>query len=313
MAVVVRPAGGAEAWRRLLFDTIGRLEPDGVPDEVRAGDLGAVRIAELAQRDPGGARRAARHIKSTDAELYKVDVLVSGHGVVEQDGRQAALQAGDLTFVDLSRPARWAMAPSVRCLGVVFPPVMLPVRREEVARLTGVRIAGDEATGALASSFARQLVDHLDEGDAHRARLGTAVLDLLAVALAARLDAPEQLPPDSRRRALLLEIRAFIEQHLDDPDLTPRTVAEAHYVSIRYLHKVFETQETTVAEWIRHRRLERCRRDLLDPALRALPVNAIAARWGLLNAAPFSRAVRAADGAAPGEYRRLVTPAGSQR
>jgi AraC-like DNA-binding protein len=189
---------------------------------------------------------------------------------------------------------------------------MLPVRREEVARLTGVRIAGDEATGALASSFARQLVGHLDEGDAHRARLGTAVLDLLAVALASRLDGPEQLPPDSRRRGLLLEIRAFIEQNLDDPDLTPRTVAEAHYVSIRYLHKLFETQETTVAEWIRHRRLERCRRDLLDPALRAFPVNAIAARWGLLNAAHFSRAFRAAYGAAPGEYRRCVTPAGSR-
>jgi AraC-like DNA-binding protein len=303
MAVVMRPAGEAEAWRQVLFDTIGRLEPDGVPDEVRAGDLGAVRIAELAQRDAGGARRTARHISSTDADLYKVDVLVSGRGLIEQDRRQAALQTGDLAFVDLSRPARWAMAPSVRCLGVVFPPAMLPLPREQVARLTGVRIAGDEATGALASSLARQVVGHLDDGGAQRARLGTAVLDLLAVALASRLDRPEQLPPESRQRALLLQIRAFIEQNLGDPDLTPRTVAAAHYISLRYLHKVFETEETTVAEWIRCRRLERCRRDLLDPELRALPVNAVAARWGLLNAAHFSRAFRAAYGVTPGEYR----------
>jgi AraC-like DNA-binding protein len=241
-----------------------------VPDEVRAGDLGAVRIAELAQRAAGGARRTARHINSADAELYKVDVLVRGRGVIEQDGRQAALR-------------------------------------------TGVRIAGDEATGALASSFARQLVGQLDGGGAHRARLGTAVLDLLAVALATRLDGPEELPPDSRQRALLLQIRAFIEQNLGDPDLTPRTVAAAHYVSIRYLHKLFETQESTVAEWIRRRRLERCRRDLLDPALHALPVNAIAARWGLLNAAHFSRAFRAAYGTTPGEYRRLAVTGSAGR
>jgi AraC-like DNA-binding protein len=136
------------------------------------------------------------------------------------------------------------------------------------------------------------------------------VLDLLAVALAARLDRAEELPPESRQRALVLRIRAFIEENLGDPDLTPRTVAAAHYVSVRYLHKLFETEQTTVAEWIRHRRLERCRRDLLDPALRALPVNAIAARWGLLNAAHFSRAFRAAYGAAPIEYRRLTQPPG---
>jgi AraC-like DNA-binding protein len=85
-------------------------------------------------------------------------------------------------------------------------------------------------------------------------------------------------------------------------------------VSIRYLHKLFETQEATVAEWIRRRRLERCRRDLLDPALRALPVNAIAARWGLLNAAHFSRAFRAAAyGATPGEYRRLAVTGSAGR
>jgi hypothetical protein len=51
--------------------------------------------------------------------------------------------------------------------------------------------------------------------------------------------------------------------------------------------------------------LERCRRDLLDPSLGDVPVSAIAARWGLTNAAHFSRAFRAAYGASPVEYRRL--------
>jgi AraC-like DNA-binding protein len=81
----------------------------------------------------------------------------------------------------------------------------------------------------------------------------------------------------------------------------------AHHVSIRYLHRLFETQQTTVADWIRRRRLDRCRRDLVDPALRDLPVNAIAARWGLLNAAHFSRTFRAAYGVPPVEYRRQAS------
>jgi AraC-like DNA-binding protein len=42
--------------------------------------------------------------------------------------------------------------------------------------------------------------------------------------------------------------------------------AEGSWTARSRLHRLFETQETTAAEWIRHRRLDRCRRDLLDPA-----------------------------------------------
>jgi AraC-like DNA-binding protein len=46
--------------------------------------------------------------------------------------------------------------------------------------------------------------------------------------------------------------------------------------------------------------------DLLDPALAARPVSAIAARWGLVDPAHFSRLFRAAYGVPPLEYRRTM-------
>jgi AraC-like DNA-binding protein len=228
-------------------------------------------------------------------------VIARGRGVVEQDGRRARLGPGDLALMDLSRPARWSMS-SVECVALVFPPALLPLPAERVAASTAVRIPGDGA-GALPSWVARQLAGHLDRPDG--ARLGSAVLDLLAVALAERLEPRHEPPPETRERALLLNVRAFIEQRLDDPALSPSTIAAAHHVSVRYLHKLFETQQTTVAAWVRQRRLERCRRDLLDPALRAWSVSAIGARWGILNAGHFSRLFRAAYGVSPREYRRL--------
>ncbi|GAA0405196.1 hypothetical protein Acor_23140 [Acrocarpospora corrugata] len=48
-------------------------------------------------------------------------------------------------------------------------------------------------------------------------------------------------------------------------------------------HKIFQRLGLSVADWIRYRRLERCRRDLSDPAQAATPVGVIARRWGFTN------------------------------
>ncbi len=55
--------------------------------------------------------------------------------------------------------------------------------------------------------------------------------------------------------------------------------------------------------WIRARRVEGCRRDLVDPAQAARPVAAVAARWGFSSAIHFSRVFRATYGVPPHEYR----------
>jgi hypothetical protein len=104
---------------------------------------------------------------------------VRGQMVVEQAGREAALEAGDFTVVDWSRPARWATA-SERAVSLMFPRALLALPHDQVARLGGVRISGRHGTGALFSSFARQVAAHLDDyGVADGARLGTTVADLL--------------------------------------------------------------------------------------------------------------------------------------
>ena len=258
---------------------------------------------------PGRAARIVPAITSSSwrRTSFKVDVVAQGEVDIEQDGRQARLHAGDYAFVDLARPAHWTNSSSVRVLAIAFPRQLLPLRADDTTKLTAVGLNADDGPGALFSSTARQLARHLDHFDvASGVRVGTATLDLLTVALAGRLDRGGGLPPDIPQRVLIVRMRAFIEDQLADSDLTPSAVARAHHVSLRYLYKLFEGEQKSVAGLIKERRLERCRRDLLDPSLRHLPVSAIAARWGMPNAAHFSHAFRAAYGMAPVEYRRLV-------
>jgi AraC-like DNA-binding protein len=271
-----------------------------------AGTVGAVRVAQTSTPQ-GECFRSPKLIRQIDPEVYQIDVVCSGEVVAEQNGRQVRLGAADIAFVDPTRPVRYLSTPSTH-VSVLFPRVMLPLPAETVARLAPMHIPGDRGTGALVSTLTRQLPRHLDECLTREAvRLGSAVVDLLGTALAARLD--RDLHDEDKPRALLAHIYAYIDANLGDRDLSPASIAAAHHISRRYLHKLFEPEPTTIAEWIRQRRLDRCRRDLLDPSLGERPVAAIATRWGLPHAAHFSRIFKDAYGCPPGEYRLvLATP-----
>jgi AraC-like DNA-binding protein len=309
----VPAASRGDYWRHILGEALVPLEPigpSGGPAGLRlvAGRAGPVTVTELSHTGRGGAARTVRHIRRSDPDLCKIDVLARGRGVIQQGGREAELRAGDIALVDLSRPATWAMSgtdtSTTSCLAVVFPRALLPLRPDQLGRLAAVRIPGDRGAGALISSLARQLPRHLDSWDAASgARIGSAVLHLFTVAVAGLVDRTSDVAPESRRQAVLLRTYALIEERLADPGLTPAALAAAQFVSVRYLHKLFETQHTTLAEWIRRRRLERCARDLLDPALTDSPISAVAARWGLANPAHFSRLFRSRYGVSPSEYR----------
>ena len=301
-------------WQHVASQALGALDlrayGDIDPaDRIVAGVVGAMRIGELTSRHHGGAVRTSAHARRTPSELCKIDLPVDGGGLVEQDGRRAVLRPGDFALVDLSREARWAMAPR-RVIAVVFPVGLLPLRPDQIRRACAVAIPGDRGSGALVSSLAARLVGHLGEyGPAEAARLGGAVVDLVGSALSGRLDAT--LPDEAGQRALALEVDAYIEVHLSDPDLSPVVVAAANHVSVRTLHRLFESRDTTVTAWIRRRRLERCRGDLADPLLRGRPVSAIGARWGLPNPSRFSRMFRTEYGMPPAAYRDQLSQPGS--
>ncbi|TCC63085.1 helix-turn-helix domain-containing protein [Kribbella pittospori] len=303
----------ADYWHHVVGDSLGRLDlaPPATAldarDQLRIGDLGPVRVIELSTGESSQAARKRSHISSSDPELCKIDVQARGRGVIAHSGREARCAPGDFALVDLLRPCSWANGPSAGIVAVTFPRALLPLSSDDLAELAGVRMRGSDGFGALVSSFARQLpgqVDDLAQADA--ARLGTTMLDLLTVTLARRLGNRRLIPSDSRRRTLVVQIQAYIEEHLADPALSPRMIADAHYISVRYLHKLFETEPATVVEHIRRLRLDRCRHDLLDPALRSLPVSAIGARWGFPNPSHFSRLFSSTFSLPPVELRRLT-------
>jgi AraC-like DNA-binding protein len=112
------------------------------------------------------------------------------------------------------------------------------------------------------------------------------------------LAAPIDHAMSAARAGLLVRVRGYIEDHLDDPGLCASSIADAHAISVRTLHLLFADTGTTVSRLIRQRRLDVCYREL-SRGRRGKTVTDVAFRWGFIDAAHFSRSFKQAFGITP--------------
>ncbi|MEU8783779.1 helix-turn-helix domain-containing protein [Streptomyces sp. NPDC048637] len=299
-------------WRELMMQTIAPLElSSDHADNFRASmhllELGTVHVWPTALQSMR-FRRTPKLIRQSDPERLHMSLVTRGTvGIVVQPGQEVTHGPGDLCVVDSSRPfdchAINGQGP-MEGIGLALPKELLALAGKGADKLLGQRLSGREGFGALLAQFLTRITT--DTGSFQPSdgpQLGTIVLDLVSALFAHELQAADVLTPESRRRTLTLHIRSFIQQHLADPQLTPRAIAAAHHISVSHLHRLFQEQDMTVAAWIRLQRLERARRDLTAPALRHITIRQIATRWGYTRAADFTRAFRTHYGAPPRDYR----------
>lgn len=133
-------------------------------------------------------------------------------------------------------------------------------------------------------------------------RLHATGVDLLATAFAEQ--AGVGFCVSESHTMLRRRISDFIDRHLCDPELSCMSIAAAHGISERYLRKLFAGGSLSASDLIWSRRLERARRDLIDPLRAHRTVTAIGYDVGFKDAAHFSRAFKARFGITPTEQRR---------
>ncbi|WP_406423991.1 helix-turn-helix domain-containing protein [Streptomyces sp. NBC_01589] len=293
-------------WREALSQTFGAVDMT-VPDEVYSGTIRTTPLGRLQAVTVDGdclsALRSRRLVaQGSEDEYVVVKLLDRGIARLEQDGREAHLGPGDVFVYDMARPVRLNLPQSFRTKSLVLPRDVLGLSESELAHVTASPLGPGTPLGGLLSPFLTGLVDgagtYLPRTSELMAR---NVVDLLGVLADELLGRTSEDTPGGNR-ALLLRIQAFIDRHIADPDLTPQVIARAHHISLRYLHKLFESEEATVGRWIQRRRLEECRRDLARQA-NCSTIAAVAHRWGFTSAAHFSRVFRAAYGMSPREWR----------
>jgi AraC-like DNA-binding protein len=289
-------------WREIVCDTFVGLECQatasgfyGTIDSHALSDIIFSRVSSAAQHVVRTPARIAR----SDFEYFFLSLQLRGRGCHKQEGRVAHLQPGDFVIYDTTRPYELLFGDPFSQLVLSIPRQLVKSRLADAERLTACVVQVQRGSGRLASMFIRQLANQLESLDrASLPRLHASVLDLMATALAEQRKQGESAVARSRH-VLMQQVLQFIEDHLQDPQLTCQAVAEKHRISERYLRLLFSELDACASDWIWRRRLERARQDLRDPRQAHLSVTTIAFHWGFKDAAHFSRAFKRHFGCAP--------------
>lgn len=299
-------AGDLAKWRQLVSQHFVPLDTSTELRERFTAKISGQRFAEvsmlLVSAQQQRVERTQEQIDASSRSNYKLILQLYGEGNLTQHGRDARLGPGDLALIETDAPYILEFDQKFNVLVLMFPKSALGLRSSELTPLLAERLIASERMAGAISPFMTALAEQLPTLNTPLGhRLVQNLLDLLETFFADEIYQGHGIQDEHSKQ--LSTIYTYIDNHLQDIELTPSSIAAAHFISVRTLHKLFSSTGVTVSEWIRKRRLERCRQDLSDPLSHDLPVGAIGARWGLMDAAHFSRSFRSEYGLSPSAYR----------
>lgn len=222
---------------------------------------------------------------------------IAGLASIRQQGRECVLQPGQFTFFDLSRPCEIERSGDWEALAIQFPSSSFQpvVFQEALVRPRCPDSSADELFFNTAHGFwdVAPTLEFRSHGlifDALRS------LSLMTSAFHSASDVKNNVRVD---RAL-----AFIEQRLDDENLSAGMVAEAQGVSRRHLDHCFTQTGRSVDAYIWDRRLVRAAEKLSQASLADRSLLQISLDLGFKGPSHFSKAFRNRFGMSPRAYRQ---------
>ena len=242
---------------------------------------------------------------SDQSDQVWLAAILEGEAALHYAGAQSVVAEGGLIFGDGEAQALLDFRRDHRFLLVRIPKAFLSLRVRTPLPGGVSQLASDVGTGRILAGMLRSVADSILDLNANRVRpVELALPEFLLTALLE--DAPaKSLGGAAGARAMLLE-RVFqsIEMHLSDPNFNLQQVAFEHGISMRYLQKLFESVDESFGHYVKLRRLERCRMDLISPLHAQKSISDILFQWGFNDSASFSRAFREQYGISPREYRK---------
>lgn len=295
-------------WLDVICSLFVQLECDpptkgAICGAVESGSLGTLDFTHL-RSNAGHVSRTEERIRKDGEDFCLALIQCEGRGALSQGSRTAPLGPGDFVLTDCTRPYDFNFEEPFHDVYVIrLPRKALTAHVGNVEDLCATTVPGASAAGHLLLN----MIDTLrrDFHVLHPASVNgvsEAIISVIGAGL-------RSLPGANERKRSnlsayhLARIRAHILQHLQDPQLSVATVAQAMNLSGDHVCRLFKKEPLAPSKFIWQERLKACRRDLADPRMAAKSVSDIAFSWGFNGAAHFSRSFKESFGASPTEWR----------
>jgi AraC-like DNA-binding protein len=274
--------------------------------ELQAAPLADLQLLTFCTSPMDVSRTRIDIARARSDELFVCQQL-TGSLALEQQGREISLTTGDFCLLDPQIPYKGQLRNGSRLLVLKIPRPALEARLGNPSALTVLPLDHGPREH-LASGYLASLpgVTRDAEGQ-HAVLFQEQALDLVAASLVPKMTG--RGPNVSSLRTLhYLNLRRAVEQRLSDPKLSPKLLATAVGISVRYANVVLASHGTSLERFIQKSRLERCRRALEDGAQAHRSITDIAFSWGFTDLSQFSRSFKKIYGLAPRDYRGRLKP-----
>nr|WP_295466518.1 helix-turn-helix domain-containing protein [Mesorhizobium sp.] len=254
------PAQRYSAWRDAICDVyvhvdVKATDPDNYRGFIREAKFGDVVMTDILLSEQR-IRRNREHISKLDKDCYYLQLI--------HRGNLSVLQHGSTHRSNAARGAIFCATEQyeLQCHGEVRS-FYLEIPRDDFAQRfpreripVSASLNTTRGLGRIATEFCATLATEGSKlEDTIRTGLGNQLMDILAFTL---LSSEGDMPAaeGSVKKARLMSVQRWIEDHIGNPDLSLETIAAANGMSLRYLHVLFEPCEMSASEWIWNRRLQ---------------------------------------------------------
>lgn len=272
-----------------------------VVDLYHGGDLVFGAVGSSAQST---AREIAR-IAEDGIDYYAFQFYMSGQRRVVARGNEVLLHNGDLLTVDMTQPIA-TESTRYRSLDLGIPRRLLTPLLKAPNAHGGRRHDASQPLAALMRAHVEALyraAPYMSVAQIESVQGATIALAAAALNGMVAEDQAEQV-----RTATLLAVKRYIEDWLHDLTLSSLTVGRWFSISRATLYRIMGPVGG-FASYLRLRRLDRVRLDLISPAKSHLAVGEIAESWGFISHSAFTKSFRQHFGMSPRAYRALAADA----
>ena len=251
--------------------------------------------------DPCQGWLSRSDINLTSAAYYGFTIIYEGQQTYELSGNNIVIDKNHAILWDSTQPMEFLFGEGLKKITLLTPQHQLQKKCVCAQDFVGKPIDMQSGIGRVTADHLKSLVKNSQAGNF--ATEWNSVINLSQELIACCIEAQFPRVMTKSRREMLLSIKHYINNNLDDSGLGPNSLSEMFHISVRYLQMLFQDEGICASNYIMCKRLEQCQRELERSIFTKDKISDVAFRWGFTDLSSFSNAFRKRYGVSPREYR----------